>query len=594
MFYEEDVKLNYPRPQFIRKEWFDLNGEWDFDFDDLDIGEKEQWYEEKEFNKKIIVPFCYQSKLSGIGDKSNHEIVWYKRTFDFKLLEKNITFIRFEAIDYKTKVWINKKYVGVHDGGYVPFKFDITNHLINGKNEIVIRAIDENNCDQLIGKQSWKRNNFLCWYTRTTGIWQSVWMETVNDFHIESVKIIPNIDKSIVEIEAYLVGGNVEGYFEARISFRGEFIRRAGISVKNNKVNLSIDVSFESPDFRVEYWSPDTPNLYDITFVLSDANKITDYVESYFGMRKVSTKNQKVLLNNKEFYQKLILDQGYYGDGIMTPKSIDDLINDLIKIKDMGFNGVRKHQKVEDNKYMYLCDKLGLVMWAEIPSSFEFSDKSIGNVIKDIPEIIKKHYNHPCVIIYTLLNESWGVNEIYANEKQQSLANSVYYLAKSLDNSRLIIGNDGWEHTISDILTIHDYNSEGELIRKMYADKNKLVNGSPSITSKRQNYCEGYRYRNEPIIISEYGGIGYSNIKNSKYWGYGNRPKNKEEVIERIKNITHAIMDIDDVCGFCYTQLSDVEQEINGLLDERHEYKFDPKAIREILNYKHTNGFTFQ
>ena len=594
MLLEKDLKLHYPRPQFVRDNWLNLNGEWEFEFDDKNIGEIERWFEKKAFSKKIEVPFCYQSENSGIEDSIKHEIVWYKRSFICSKLEGERTIIHFEAADYETKLWVNGQYVGSHRGGHVPFQFEITNEILAGENEIVVRVEDRNSCEQPIGKQSWKEDNFLCWYTRTTGIWQSVWIETVNDFFIEDIKMNPNIDTSKIEIDAYLDGEVKRGYLEAEIYFKGEFIRKSGVSVINNRARLSIDVSAETPDFRVEYWTPDTPNLYDITFTLSAQDEVKDIVKSYFGMRKTSMKGPKILLNNKEFYQKLILDQGYYENGLMTPKSVENIKSDLCKVKEMGFNGVRKHQKIADNRYMYLCDTLGLVMWAEMPSAFEFNDRAMENTIQEMKGLIKKHYNHPSVIVYTLLNESWGINEVYDNKEQQNFVNALYYMVKAMDSSRLIVGNDGWEHTITDILTIHDYNSDSEAMRECYANMEKAVNGSPSLTSKKENYCEGYHYKGGPVMISEYGGVAFTNNDEKDAWGYGTRPKSEEEVLERIKDLTQAVMDIDYVCGFCYTQLTDVEQEINGLLDHQHNYKFDPKKVKEILGYKHNGGYLFE
>ena len=589
---ENDIIRNeYPRPQFVRDLWQNLNGKWEFAFDDNDRGEKEQWFLDKEFEHEIIVPFCYQSELSGIEDNKQHHIIWYKREFELAedFVDKRV-FLNFEAVDYKTRLWVNGKFVGEHKGGHVPFKFDITNHLKEANNKIVVRVEDKNKCNQPIGKQSWKDDNFLCWYTRTTGIWQTVWLEAVDDFHLTEVKMTPDIDQGQLEIEAYTSDYYQAGLLEVEISFQGELIKKISTNIKESKTNLSVDVSSKSSNFRLEYWSPENPRLYDIKFRLKDKGKIKDEVDSYFGMRKISLKeNGKILLNNKEYYQKLILDQGYYNQGLMTATSDQDFINDIKKIKAMGFNGVRKHQKIEDRRFMYWCDKLGLLMWAEMPSAFEFDDRAINNFIAENQKMIKKHYNHPSVITWVLLNESWGVNEIYSNSKQQSFSDALYHLTKALDDSRPVISNDGWEHTTSDILTIHDYVEDADTFKEKYKDKTKVVNGSPSITSRKENYSQGYSYDNQPIMISEYGGIAFdaSNNKQEDSWGYGDDVSDKEEFLERFKKLTHAIMDLDYIFGFCYTQLTDVEQEINGLLDEKHNLKFASEKIKEILNYKY-------
>ena len=586
----------YPRPQFIREQWLNLNGEWSFSFDDNDKGEVEEWFKDKNFPRQINVPYCYQSDLSGIDDKDKHNIVWYQR--DFALPEsmagKEII-LNFEAVDYKTKVWVNGQFVGEHKGGHIPFSFNITNALKEEKNKITVRVEDNNERIQPIGKQSWKEDNFLCWYTRTTGIWQTVWLEAVEEFHLDRVKMTPDIDKGQLDVEAYTNNGD-NGYLEIEVYLEDELVTKAGIQIKEGKAKLAIDVSSKRRDFRIDYWSPEDPTLYDIKFTLKQEDKVVDEVESYFGMRKISIKDGKILLNNKEYYQKLILDQGYYGDGLLTARSEQDFIDDIKKVKEMGFNGVRKHQKIEDSRFMYWCDKLGLLMWAEMPSAFEFDDRAIDNIVYETKEMIKKHYNHPAVITWALLNESWGINEVHSNEQQQSFADSLYHLTKAMDDTRLILANDGWEHTTSDILTLHEYTEDTELFNKRYQDKSEAVRGSTSITSMKQNFAQGYQYQEEPIMISEFGGIAFaeSDSDDEDDWGYGDRVSNEEDFLNRFEEITKTIINTDYMSGFCYTQLTDVQQEINGLLDEDHNYKFDPQKIRKVLEAKYNGGFIFE
>lgn len=592
----EDKKLNYPRPQFIREKWKNLNGSWEFEFDDKNIGIIEKWYKKKLFNMKIEVPYVYQSKKSGININEQHNIVWYKKKFTYELSEKKELLLHFEAVDYKSDVWINGIYLGKNIGGWTPFSFNLTHFLIEGENEITIRVEDYNKCTQLIGKQSWKDENFLCWYTRTVGIWQQVWLEEVGSYRIKEFKMTTDLGKSELTVDMYIEGISKNGTLVTKISFESETIREINIGVVNGKVRFTVDISSNSPNFRVNYWAPSTPNLYDINFTLFDQDFKSDYVESYFGIRSIEAKNGMINLNTLNFYQKLILDQGYYEDSLMT-STVTELYHDLKTIKEMGFNGVRKHQKIEDSRYMYLCDKLGLVMWAEMPSPFEFSIETMDNILRELPLMIKKHWNHPSVIVYTLMNESWGVNEIYKSTSQQNFVNSLYDLVKAYDSTRLIIGNDGWEHVKTDILAIHDYNSDFNSLKKSWNSKNEAILKPPSLTSMRQNFAENYTYDNQPIIISEFGGIAYDNNSDYEFkdsWGYGDRPKSKNEAFERFKNLIEAVMSIDYLSGFCYTQLTDVEQEVNGLLDHKHNSKFDTKLIRKILDSNHCNGFIFK
>lgn len=581
----ENKVVTYPRPDFKRDLWINLDGEWEFEFDDNNIGEKEKWYLAHKLNRKITVPFCYQSSLSGIGDKSVHDIIWYRKEFTLpESFKDKRVLLNFGGVDYYTKVWINGDFIGSHSGGNVRFSFDITEQLTQGLNEIVIKVLDYSfDCTQPRGKQSWKLENFGCWYTRVSGIWKTVWFEAVDEVYIDRVKMTPDIDNGQLCIETYIKNFSKDLILETEIFRDGNSIKKQNIIVSNNIVSFSVNLNSEIAQKIINYWAPDEPNLYDIKFTLRNDERIYDDVKSYFGMRKISIENGKILLNNKALYQKLILDQGYYDAGLLTPLSEQAFVDDIKKIKSMGFNGIRIHQKIEDARFLYLCDKLGLLVWAEMSSTYEFNDVSIENIMRDWKYAIEEQYNHPSIIVWTLMNESWGIPELYSNKKQQSLANALYYMAKSYDNSRLMITNDGWEHTISDIITIHDYIEDGEKFKKLYNDKEKVVNGEFAIDNKRKIFAKGYKYNGQSIIISEYGGIAFSK---SDGWGYGNKVKNEDEFLDRFKKITHAIMDIDYICGFCYTQLADVEQEKNGLLYENHEMKVSLEKIKDVLNYK--------
>lgn len=588
-------KLKYPRPQFIRENWWDLNGDWQFTFDDDNIGQSHKNYLKDEFYKMIItVPFSYHTKKSGIHIQDNHTIVWYKKRIQLPKKENKRYILYFGAVDYQCDIYINDIHVCCHIGGHTPFEIDITDY-IHEEFSLIIRVEDHNLVSQPIGKQSWKNNNFLCWYTRTVGIWQDVWIEEVGDIYLSDVQMTPDIDNASLEIDAYINKDDSDVLLIGEILFNGHFINRFMSSFKGKRARLSVDVSDNEANFRLHFWHPNTPNLYDIQLKLVYKDQILDDVLSYFGMRRINNFQNKIYLNNQEFYQKLILDQGYFPEGGLTGTQ-DELKDDILKIKEMGFNGVRKHQKIENNRYMYLCDLIGLVMWAEFPSTFEYSPIANENILREFHAFIKKHYNHPSVICYTLLNESWGINEVYTNIKEQSFINALYYLAKSLDSSRLIVGNDGWEHSLTDILTIHDYNSDSISLKESYQDIVVAANGSPSKTSNRHCFNEGYNYQGIPIMISEFGGVAFDVENNESYdsWGYGERLKDKDTVLKKIKDLHQAVMDIEGVCGFCYTQLTDVEQEINGLLDHQHRYKFDPQDIKDILEYKHNLGFIFK
>ncbi|EKN71563.1 putative hydrolase [Neobacillus bataviensis LMG 21833] len=577
-------RSEYPRPQFERADWMNLNGEWNFKFDRENLGEKEQWFQESNFDKKIIVPFTYETKASGIGEEVFCPAVWYQKSVILPSeYEKKNVILHFQAADYITKLWVNGTFVGERKGGQIAFSFNITDYL-NEKNElnIVVKIEDSQSCFQPRGKQRWLDDSYECWYVQTTGIWQTVWLEFLNEAHVQAVKITPDIDTESVEI-AYEVSGNIDPslVLKTTISFKGESIRAFEQTVNRPYQTIKTNIASEFHHWRVILWSPQAPNLYDVEFTLYKNGEVIDSVRSYFGMRKVSIENGNVLLNNIPLYQKLILDQGYWEESHLTPPSEEAIIEDIDRTMEMGFNGVRKHMKVEDQRYLYWADKKGLLVWSEMAATYEFSDEAVQNFTEEWIEVVKQHYNHPCIITWTPFNESWGVKNIYTNHKQQKFTEGIYHLTKAIDSMRPVIVNDGWEHTVSDIISLHDYVEYGDEFLKRYNDKEKVVKNDIAFNNFKHAMAQGYKYNGQPIIISEYGGIAFNSEKG---WGYGNQVKSEEEFLHRYESITQAIKDTPYISGFCYTQITDVQQEINGLLKENRAAKVDINKIRAINN----------
>ncbi|GGH84415.1 beta-galactosidase/beta-glucuronidase [Pullulanibacillus pueri] len=573
----------HPTPQFTRGEWINLNGEWDFAFDDDNQGEKENWFAKHSFDKKIQVPFTYETKASGIGEEKFHPYIWYRRSFEVPdHVQDQRTILHFNASDYITKVWVDGVFVGQHQGGYTRFSFDVSDVLQETEqHELVVKVEDSDSCAQPRGKQRWIAENFGCWYVQTTGIWQTVWLEFVNRAHLESVKITPDVDTSSVAIE-YLIEGvdaNRGLTLKTDIQFKGQPVKSFIQNVDSSSSEIKIKMTSDVEEWKLKLWHPHHPNLYDVTFTLYEGEKELDQVYSYFGMRKVSIENGKVLLNNSPIYQKLILDQGYWPDTHLTPPSEEALIEDIDRTLEMGFNGARKHQKIEDPCYLYWCDKKGLLVWSEVAATYEFSDEAIDNFTTEWMEIVRQNYNHPSIITWTPFNESWGVKQIFNQKKQQRFTESIYYLTKAIDDMRPVIVNDGWEHTISDILTLHDYEELGSALYKRYEDKEKIVTNSVPHNKDKYAFAKGYEYKGQPIIISEYGGIAFDE---GRGWGYGHQVTTEEEFFKRYHEITQAIKDLDYVSGYCYTQITDVQQEINGLLTEDRKPKVDLKKVREV------------
>ncbi len=328
-------------------------------------------------------------------------------------------------------------------------------------------------------------------------------------------------------------------------------------------------------------WSPDSPNLYDIELRLTENGKVLDEVRSYFAMREIRIDDGKILLNGAPLYQRLILDQGYWPDSHLTPPSEEKLIEDIDKVQALGYNGVRKHQKIEDERFLYWCDVKGLLVWSEAAATYQYGDAAVEMFTREWMDIVRQQYNHPCIITWVPFNESWGVERIATRRDQQHFTEAIYYLTKSIDPYRPVIVNDGWEHTISDILTLHDYEESGDVLKERYlACKDRILAGKAYPGRDRKAFAQGYGYRGQPVMISEFGGIAFNNDDSG--WGYGNKVDGKEDFLRRFDRITTAIKELPYVCGYCYTQVTDVQQEINGLMDAQRNFKVDADKIRQI------------
>ncbi len=576
-------RTEYPRPQFERKEWMNLNGTWKFGFDDKNIGELEQWqHKPSALTKEIQVPFTYETEASGIGEEAFHANVWYHRTF--QITEENAAkraLLRFQASDYHTKVWVNGVFIGAHTGGYAAFSFDIS-HAVDAtkENELVVKVEDSQSCYQPRGKQRWINENFGCWYVQQTGIWQTVWLEFLPETTINHVKMTPNIDTNSLHL-AYDLNQLPTGAcrIETTIRYEGNLVKQFVITPTRKDEQIEIELTSPIHEWKIMHWTPEHPHLYDVTFQLYVDEALEDEVHSYFGMRKISIKEGKVLLNNQPIYQKLLLDQGYWPDTMLTPPSDEAMLEDINKTLAMGYNGVRKHQKVEDARFLYWCDRKGLLVWSEMAATYEYSDKAVANFTKEWQEVVTQYYNHPSIITWVPFNESWGVPKIFKDTKQQSFTEAIYYVTKSIDSNRPVIVNDGWEHTISDIIALHDYEELGENFYHRYQDKAAILENKKPHNHHKYAFAEGYHYQGQPIMITEYGGIAF---QDKRGWGYGNQVTTEAEFLERFRNITNAIKDLPYISGYCYTQTTDVQQEINGLLKENREPKIALEKIKEI------------
>lgn len=579
-------KKGYPRPQFVRDSFLSLNGEWDFRFDFHKEGLQNGWQDGFE-DQKIKVPFSYESKASGIGNPEVCSVVWYSRDLGWELQDGKRILLNFEGSDYRTEVWVNGIYIGFHEGGYTRFTFDITDAFTEEKNTIVCRIEDSLSTSQPRGKQRWLRRNYDCWYTQTTGIWKDVWAEQTDRSYLTGLYLTPLYDDNALEMEYELelsddLTANPDSLeLETIITFEDFTIYSGKDKVVKNSSARRVSLINDDIKWKVRYWRPQSPNLYDVCIRLLRNGTVIDEVGSYFGLRKISTDTGRVKLNNMDFYSKMILDQGYWSGSLLTPPDEEALIQDIDKILEYGYNGVRKHQKIEDERFYYWADVKGVVVWCEAPSFYEFNRKAVECVTKEWMDIVRQHYNHPSVIAWIPFNESWGIPRILCDEKQQAFTESIYYLTKSLDGTRPVISNDGWEHTKSDIITLHDYSEDGTGLLKHWENPESCLRGGRAFNGDRYMFAGAFQYEGQPIILSEFGGIAYG--KEKEAWGYGTEETTEESYLKRLNSLTDVLSDMDFICGYCYTQLTDVEQEQNGHMDMNHKDKIDAEKIRSII-----------
>ncbi len=569
----------YPRPQFRRYSWQSLNGEWEFDFGDscgICAGQLQ-------LKRKIYVPFSYQWEASGINDKAVHDIVWYRRKFKIEKANKGKHVILcFNAADYETDVWINGNHALTHMGGFSPFKADITDYIKDEVNEIVVRCKDTLETAVPRGKQSWTGKPFTCFYYPNSGIWQSVWIEFFGEDCIDNYSLQSNVDDCMIYgfIETlYAKADEVE----IMLKFKDKVIKKQRLTLGGKHTKFNIRLADNAFDFGEMLWWVDKPNLIYVDFKLLKDGKVCDEAHTRIGLRKVYIdEHGKIWLNDRPLYQKLVLDQGYWQDSGLTPPSAEALKKDIELSKAMGFNGARKHQKVEDPYYYYYAEELGFLVWCEMPSAYTFCEREVSAITKEWQRIVNYAKNFTGVIAYVPLNESWGVREIRMDKAQQNFTKSLYYLTKSLDNTRIISTNDGFETVEdSDILGIHDYDIKNaeEFPVKYNGNYDGMHPQGWTL------FADGQKYKGQPVLLTEFGGIAFVSDANGEAWGYGNGAKDGEELCERlsqlIKGISHT-----EFQGYCYTQLTDVQQEVNGLLYADRTPKVALNKLKKIFENK--------
>ena len=572
-------RREYPRPQFRRDEWMSLNGSWEFCFDDADDGQKRGLATgRKKLGMTINVPFTYEYPASGIGDETAHPVVWYRRETELPRLAGKRALLCFNGCDYETDVWVNGEHVVSHCGAFAPFHADVTDFLKAGKNVIVVRCRDSLDPAHPRGKQSWKDGKpFGCWYVPNTGIWQSVWMEFFGVDCITARSLIPDIETCSISGEIVTMYGKADEA-EICVRFHDKEIKRERISLDGRRTPYMVRMKEPDSVDETHYWSPEHPELFYVDFTLYANGKVADVAHTRFGMRKIGFDvDGRVRLNDRPYYQRLILDQGYWKESGLTPPSVEAIRRDIELAKAMGFNGARKHQKFEDPYFYYLAEEMGFLTWCEMPSAYEYCAEEVAALTAQWQEIIQEACNFTSVVCYVPLNESWGVRKILTDARQQDFGRAMYRLTKAIDPSRPVSANDGWENPEeTDLISIHDYAKLGDGFDKKYTpDTYDTVypNGERRLMQKGCSYC------GQSVIFSEFGGIAMQNDAGGGNWGYNDVARSEEEFLSRYESLMQGIASC-DFDGFCYTQLTDVQQEVNGLLDEQHNPKFDMDAIR--------------
>lgn len=594
---------DYPRPTLSRDRWSSLNGSWRFGFDDDGLGLAAGWQDvtaaelagsggesESPFDRQITVPFAYQSKLSGIGERAAHETVWYARTFaDPREQPAERLLLHFGAVDYEATVWVNGGQVAQHRGGHTPFSADVTDQLADAAEQVVVvRAFDRTeDLTQPRGKQYWRAESESIFYTPTTGIWQSVWLEPVPARRVDSVLLVPDVDAGTLRADVGIAGGHSGLSVEVEVSLDGERVAsatvRAGSPTTSSTVTVATPGALPPEAHRDHWegfalWSPEHPALYDVRVRLLDGDGTqVDEVSSYTGMRKVSIRDGKFLLNNRPYFQRLVLDQGYFPDGLLTAPTDDDLRRDIELAKELGFNGARKHQKVEDPRWLYWADRLGFLVWGEMANAYEYSREYVERITAEWVEAVRRDQSHPSVVAWTPMNESWGVPALFQDERQRAHLRALYHLTRSLDPTRPVISNDGWEHADTDLATVHDYR-DGAALAASYSTVEGSVSGE---ATGRAIFVPGNSYDGQPILVTEFGGLAVSG--GAEGWGYMTA-ESEDDLLGRYAALVDALIDGGVVQGFCYTQLTDVEQEVNGLLTYDRRHKLDPVKVKAITS----------
>ncbi|WP_203568880.1 glycoside hydrolase family 2 protein [Aestuariimicrobium ganziense] len=581
------LEITHPRPRLRRDRWTSLDGTWRFATDPDDRGLRDGWHR-GDWNHDavdITVPFAPQVEASGVTDFDGSAVVWYSRTITRPddAGADDLVWLHFGAVDHSCDVWIDGDHVAHHVGGSTPFRAEVSRLLTEGEHELVVRVLDDpRHLDHLVGKQHWLGGDRSIWYVPTTGIWQPVWLEPVAVDHLTDLVVTPDVTTGTLDLEVVVAGGP-GSVVEVTASFDGtELVWSAGRVDLDGRARLALRLARQHAELRgddmidaggVKLWTPEHPNLYQLEVVVKRDGEVTDTVSSHAGMRSIEVIDGKLCLNKRPYEQRLVLDQGYWARTGLTAPDAAALVRDVELAKELGFNGARKHQKIEDPRWLYAADVLGFLVWDELPAGYAFTPELVGELTRDLQRLIARDRSHPCVVAWVPMNESWGTNDL-TDPRQQSLQRTLYDLAHALDGTRPVIGNDGWELVASDIVTIHDYRNP-QPIAEGYTDLDKANSQYPA----RRRFVIGPDvHADAPWLLTEFGGIS---LVEDEGWGY-HSVNTPEQLLERVVELIEAIRSSGRWQGYCYTQLTDVGTELNGLLTLEREHKLDAPTLKAM------------
>jgi beta-galactosidase/beta-glucuronidase len=577
----------HPRPQLARDQWVNLRGAWDFAYDDHRCGLDQEWQNRPDvFDRAIVVPIPPESPASGIGDTAFHPVVWYRRTFAASLDESRRLLLHFGAVDYRASVWVNGQLVVTHEGGHTPFSADITTALReDGDQVLVVRAEDDpSDLGQPRGKQDWLPEPHQIWYHRTTGIWQPVWLESVLRAHIVDVRWTPDVPgRKLGLAVAFSIAGNAL-LLRATLRLGDRILVDDMYSVHGLGLlrDITLERAIASLDSDLILWSPEQPSLIDVTLTLLQGDRVLDGVRSYAGLRSVSIADGRFLLNGQPRFLRMVLEQEYWPESHLAAPGDDAIRREVALIREAGFIGVRIHQKIEDPRFLYWCDRLGVLVWGEMPAAYLFSPTAATPTVKEWIEALHRDYSHPSIVAWVPFNESWGVAELPQSAAQRHLVRTLYHLTTALDSTRPVIGNDGWEHVVGDIITVHDYSFDSSTLQARY--------GTPEAVERTLHQIQPHAHaivldaqsrRDQAIMVTEYGGIGYRPDPAVPWYGYGT-VADQGTYLAKYRELAEALLDCPSIAGFCYTQLTDTLQETNGLFTEARTPKLDLALLRAV------------